>query len=469
MNQRKNFPFGIFTISVLCALILPTLLKDGMFMDGLLYADISKNLSEGIGTFWQPHFSKTLYPYFDQQPPLGFWIQSIFFNLLGESIYVERFYSFLTCLLSAFLISHLWKIIFKNEKEVKQISWFPILLWIIIPLCFWSYSNNVLENTMVIFDLLAIIFVVKFFNSEKMIFIFIAGIYIFLASLTKGFQGMFPLASIFFGWFVYRNISFGKMILSSLALIAVPVLIYFLLFQNAEAHESLMTYFNHRILYSIQTQSTVDLRFYIVFRLLGELAAPVGLSVIIFFLSPRGDKTQFVSDENKKHFYFFSLIGISASLPLMITLEQRGFYLATSFPFFAISIAVLNSPSVSTWVKKKSFQIFKWSSIILLCAVLVFASFQIGKVGRDKEIINDIHLIGKIIPKGAVLGSTRKLWEEWALQEHLIRHYYICQDDKIRPENDFLLLESEKDAPKEMKIEKVNIPTIKYHLYKVVK
>jgi hypothetical protein len=113
--------------------------------------------------------------------------------------------------------------------------------------------------------------------------------------------------------------------------------------------------------------------------------------------------------------------------------------------------------------------VIKWGSIVLLVAILFFSSLQIGKVGRDEGIIKDIHLIGKIIPKGTVLGSTRKLWEEWSIQEYLIRHYYICQDDKISPENDFLILESEKDVPDKMKAVKVNIATIKYHLYKVVK
>src|ERR1051326_349982 len=282
--KSKNFPFRIFIISVLCALVMPTLLKDGMFMDGMLYACVSKNLSEGIGTFWHPHFSKTLYPFFDQQPPLGFWIQSLFFKLFGESIYVERLYSFLTCLVSALLISYLWKIVFKDQQEVKEISWFPILLWIIIPICFWSYSNNVLENTMVIFDLLAIILLLQFLHNEKIFFIFIAGIFIFLASLTKGLQGMFPLASIFFGWIVYRKFSFRKMIWCSGVLIAVPAVMYFLLFKNEDARQGLTEYFNHRVLYSIQTQSTVDSRFYIVFRLLGELAVPIALSLILFFL-----------------------------------------------------------------------------------------------------------------------------------------------------------------------------------------
>src|SRR3974390_1549393 len=103
--RNKQFPFWVFTISVLIALVVPVLIKDGMFMDGMLYTCVAKNLSQGIGSFWLPRFSETLHPLFDQQPPLGFGIMAVFFKLFGTSIYVERFYSFVTLCLGAFLIA----------------------------------------------------------------------------------------------------------------------------------------------------------------------------------------------------------------------------------------------------------------------------------------------------------------------------------------------------------------------------
>src|SRR5690349_12292063 len=184
--MKKQFPFWILAASVLIALILPTLLQDGMFMDGLLYACVSKNLADGLGSFWFPHYSKTLHPFFDQQPPLGFGIQAVFFKLFGDSIYVERGYCFLTALVNASLIAVLWRIVFKNEHEIRQVSWLPVFLWITIPVCFWAYSNGVMENTMSIFDLLAVIFIVRFFQIKSPGLIILSGICIFLASLTKG-------------------------------------------------------------------------------------------------------------------------------------------------------------------------------------------------------------------------------------------------------------------------------------------
>ena len=203
--QNKHFSFWIFTLAVLISLVVPVLIRDGMFMDGLLYTCVAKNLSQGIGTFWHPHYSPFTHNLFDQQPPLGFGIQAIFFKLFGTSIYVEKFYSFLTLCLGAFLIAKIWAYVFREETHIKRAAWMPILFWIIIPVCFWSYSNNILECTMAVFDLLAIYFILKFLQRNHFFLLILSGIVIFLASLTKGFQGLFPLAALFFHWSFIEN------------------------------------------------------------------------------------------------------------------------------------------------------------------------------------------------------------------------------------------------------------------------
>ena len=473
--MQKQTPFWIFTASVLIALLLPALLQDGMFMDGMLYACISKNLSQGIGSFWFPHFSKTLYSFFDQQPPLGFWIQSLFFKLFGDSIYVERIYSFLTTLITAYLIILLWRMIFKNESEIKKLGWLPVLFWIIIPVCFWSYSNNMLENTMGIFDLLAVICIVKYFQKQSVFFVLLSGIFICLASLTKGFQGMFPLVALAAGWIVYRNVSFKKMLLHSLLPVFVICILCFLILQNDSAFKSLSAYLHNRVLNSIQNAKDVTNRFYLLYRLFTELLPVLILGAIITMIAKfRTKNGPFPILFFKKDFLFFLLIGFSASLPLMITLEQRGFYLVTSFPYYAIALAILVAPHISGWIEKTNtlrvgFRLFRIFSILALAVVFAFSFLQIGRTGRDADTIHDVKLIGGFVPSGTTLGSTRELWEKWSLQEYLVRHYYICQADRISPEDHYLLLENENQNTSGIKIEKVNIATVKYHLYKVIR
>jgi len=473
--MQKQFPFWILTITVSIALILPILLQNGMFMDGLLYACISNNLANGIGSFWYPHFSKTIYPFFDQQPPLAFWIQSWFFKILGESIYVERIYSFITACVTGYLIHTLFRIIFKNDQAIKRLSWLPVLFWIITPVCFWSYSNNMLENTMAIFDLLAIIFIAKFIQHESFLFVILSGVFIFLASLTKGFPGLFPLATIFVGWVVYKNCSFMKMIFYTLLLLLIPVTIYFILLQCDHIFQSITTYLHNRVLNSIQHVALVGNRFHILVFLLSELLPDIILITIILVIS-KCVTTKAVENISfpKKHLMFFLFIAISATFPLMITLEQRGAYLVTAMPYYAIVFALISAPIVSLWIERiniqqVSFRILRTVSILILVVVMCFSFLQIGKIGRDVEMIHDVRLIGSTVPNGAILGSTRELWEIWSLQEYIVRHYYICQRDRITSDDDYLLLKEESQISSDMKIEKVNIPTTKYHLYKVIK
>jgi len=477
MLKNKQLYFWIFTISVLFALILPTLIKDGMFMDGLLYSCISKNLSNGIGSFWAPQYSRTLYPFFNQQPPLGFGIQSLFFTAFGCSMYVERFYSLLCALVTAYLIMILWETILKSETNSRSASWFPILLWITIPVCFWSYANNILENTMGIFDLISIIYISKYlFKERNSKYIILSGIFIFLATMTKGIQGMFPLAALFLAWAVYRNPSFKKMVYGSVLLLIVPAFTYALLLSNSFIYGNLSSYFTHRVLHSIKNVIEVNSRFYIAKRLLFELIPATILTAILVIAAQRTMKKNSVVFQIPyfRHILFFFLIGISASLPLMVTMEQRGFYLTTSLPYFAVAIALISVTGLIYLIDKinvdsKIYKIFKIFTIVLLLVVFTFSFLQLGKRSRDHQMLNDIYLIGAKVPQGTIVGSTKKLWHVWSLQEYLVRYFNIYMKDTISKTDNYIIIEAPKEIPVGLKTEKQNIPTVKYQLYKILK
>ena len=48
----------LITAGVCALLLLPGLVREGMFMDGMLYTVVAHNEARGIGTFWQPRFSQ---------------------------------------------------------------------------------------------------------------------------------------------------------------------------------------------------------------------------------------------------------------------------------------------------------------------------------------------------------------------------------------------------------------------------
>jgi 4-amino-4-deoxy-L-arabinose transferase-like glycosyltransferase len=238
MNKR-HIPFGLIIISLLFILIIRDLFRDGMFMDGLLYASVANNLANGLGSFWHPHFSQTVMPDFHEQPPLLFGIEAVFMKLFRNSIYAERIYGLLVVLISIFLIHKLWKCISQDRNE-KNISWLPVLFWLCIPVCYWSYANNMEEPTMGMFDLGAMLFISKSIIQRNRTYLnlFLAALMLIAASMCKGFQGLFPLTAIFFYWVLFKNISFSKMLKNSIFILLVIVAFYGIILLNESVRSS---------------------------------------------------------------------------------------------------------------------------------------------------------------------------------------------------------------------------------------
>ena len=206
MHNKENNTRLIVCISVLIVIstfILDRLVPEGIFLDGVTYASISRNLAIGKGTFWSPYY-RNEWP-FSEHPPLMFGIQAIFFKIFGDHYLTEKIYSFFIWLLTAIGIRFLWNSLLA-DKEVKYSYTLPLLAWCIIPTVTWGYTNNILDTTMCLFDMLAVICLYKACTQSKgtIIFLLLGSICIAGALLTKGPVGAFPLAVPFVYWLVYK-------------------------------------------------------------------------------------------------------------------------------------------------------------------------------------------------------------------------------------------------------------------------
>src|SRR6476620_9904104 len=127
--------FGLLTVFYIGFMFLPRVVPQGMFVDGLLYSSISRNLAEGRGTWWLPFFSNTYWikgishDHYFENPPLLFWMQSVFFRILGYYWWVEKLYASLLLALNCFLISRIWKSVLKNISGETSMSWLPVLFF----------------------------------------------------------------------------------------------------------------------------------------------------------------------------------------------------------------------------------------------------------------------------------------------------------------------------------------------------
>jgi uncharacterized membrane protein len=465
-----NRIFWVLTFGVIILLILPRLIQDGMFLDGMLYSAVSHNFAKGHGTFWFPHFSYTHHNHFHEQPPLMFALQGWLFKLFGDSMYVERFYSFLFALLNAFMIHKIWTILFKNDVKTQKLSWFPVLLWIIIPVSFWGFANNIEENTMSFFCLLSVFFSLKCILENKYIWLVFSALAIVLATLTKGIQGSFVLMLPFF-WALFNRekLNIKKGFLFSLILVALPVFIYLLMLLDDAIRESLSRYFFNRVVNSIQNVSNVENRFYLLGRLIVELSVPLATVILIWLINKRQNKSVDFK-QYRKEALAFTLLGLSGSLPLMITLEQRGFYLNNSFPYFALAIALIIIPKVKLLISDIEYNVRIKRIVLMISFVVLFSGIvttvaNYGRTGRDADKLHDVYLIGKHVPYGSIISVPHFMHNEWTLQCYFIRYFYISLDPENKQQQFFLKYKKD-DVKIPEGYELLVISTITFDVYK---
>ncbi|MDZ4844717.1 MAG: glycosyltransferase family 39 protein [Chitinophagales bacterium] len=456
-KSSVHLPF-LFIVSALFIFLVGTqLAQDGMFMDGLLYVCVAKNLAVGLGTFWNPYFSETLYPSYHQQLPLMPFLESLFFRLFGTGIYVERFYCLVVLLVSVFLIIRIWKILFQENKELQKFYWFALLLFIVIPTTGWSYSNNMAEGTMGVFVLLSIYFILKSLKEERLVYFYLllAGCSLFFASLCKGIQGMFPLVSILLFWIATRKISLSKSILFTAILAVVPVTIYGILLLDETVVQSFRDYYYARLHPSFNnTQAaTTANRFHLIRKMTLALLPAAGLSLLIVLLRKKIiQQAQTVANFRSEGVWLL-LLALSGSLPLIVTLEQRTFYIVTALPYYALAFAYFTAHDLALIVAKlqsysNSFKIFRAFTIFVFAASVITTLFLFGKVKRDKELLSDVYAFGSVIPSKTVLKVSAPLWGNWSMHGYFMRSFGISLYSGEKHMN-YFVVESGTQVPKE--------------------
>ena len=163
---------------------------------------------------------------------------------------------------------------------------------------------------------------------------------------------------------------------------------------------------------------------------------------------------------------FFLLVGVSGSFPLILTSVQRGFYLVPAMPFFAIAIALFTVPYLQLLLEGagvKTQKVLTFISAILLLVSISVSISQVGQVGRDKEMLHDVYLIGEVIPENTSIKIEPYLYDNWSLQFYLLRHFNISLGPSVENSSYFLV---EKDHAPSSNFEKIGLDTKLFDLYK---
>lgn len=457
-----SLTFGLFTTLIFISAYGYTIFTDGMFVDGVFYAAIANNLANGIGTFWEMQYTTTLHASFHEQPPLALFLQSLFFRLFGDSIYVERLYCFVLALLMIWLMIRTWIEVAGKENNY---AWLPVLLWVIIPLNLWTYQNNLIELTLGVLDLTAIYFILKGCRQNSFKWFMLGGLFTFLAFFSKGLQGLFPIIAPMVYWIVYRSQNFTKACFQVLVVTAVPATMIGLLYIYPPANQFFDLYIERRLGGTFHhLQDTTKSHFYLLYKLGLEMVAPIGVGLIFWAIS----RKQILKVRHEiKAVLFFTGIGLIASLPLMVTLEQRPFYLATSFPYFVIAIGLLALPYVDALMEKlktKKFNVLNYSLLGLIMIAIVFVALNAENPKRDHALIHDLSYIRKEIPKRTTISIPTEIDTRWSLHAYFMRYANISLD--ARNKYPYLLMPLEGPVPIDSCYKQIPMPLQKFALYK---
>lgn len=424
-TRSNNTPFWLLLIGITLILLSNSLLTEGMFLDGVLYACISRNMAVGMGSFWNPFYTQTIGPVFHSHPPLAFGLEALFFKLLGDHLWVEKLYSVLTFLLSGLLIALIWK---RTTNNIRW-AWLPLLFWIAMPLVTWSATNNLLENTMSVFVMLSVYLMIVSYQRNSKLWLFLAGIALFAAFLSKGFTGLFPLVfPIIYCIFDDKRRWIQGPIDTLLLMVTVAVLsgVMFLFFPPSFAY--LKDYINLQVIGGGLHEATVSTRFYIVFSLLLQLIAPLVIFSIILIMSKIINKDKhkvFEFAPDKKHFFSFLILGLMGVLPIMLSVKQRDFYMLAALPFFALAFGHLSLSMVNMMLLEIRPKTRNWmmiaSSVVLLVGMVLNIS-HIGKYGRDEALIEEVKNRMAEADGENIIEITPEEYTQWAKHAYYMRY-----------------------------------------------
>jgi len=499
-NKLSNhFLFWILTLIVFSLAFLATSLKQGMVLDGAAYSAISGNLARSAGSFWIPHYTATVHPAFFEHPPLVFGIQALFFRIFGESFLVERFYTILTTMITGVLIVAIWRLIFQNDQEFKKYSWLPLLLWLILPINAWSYSNNLLENTMGIFTLAAIALMIKYIKRPGYLSLIGSGVMIFLAVFSKGPAGFFPAAFFLLAWLVLRKNSGRSALINSLSVLFIPIILFSLLLLYPPAKENFLRYISYQILPSLRGDLLFEgktRRFFILNILFIYTLPLTAISIGVLTYGMIKKRLYLLESNIIRWSVLLILTGLSASLPMIITPKQNYNYLIPALPYFTLGFGVLIVPVIDSLFRR-----IRWRERVLRMTVaglglillisLIYSVWQINEVKspllinykysivpdrlkrwifpyaaerirREEILISDIQAIGDRLPRGTIISIPESLWKRWNYHAYLARFFDISLDkDNLRR----LYLCEKGDRPPSVNYRLVNLPTHMLDLY----
>lgn len=440
------------------ALLLARLVQVSMFFDGGIYASVARNLAEGRGDVWRLHFSDALFPVFSEHPPLMMWLQALAFSTFGDGIAVEKGFSLLTFVICAVLLHRLWLRLHERDAAMRLAFPLALVLVLVSGRVAWGFANGLLENLVAVFSLTAVLAILvaqgpsaRGSPSRRALLMAAAGVAVSLSMLTKGPVGLFPLATPAIHWLVFRQAPLRDGVADTLVMLSVIVACFGALLSVDASREAIGRYLDAQLFASLSgDRGRYGGGPYVVRKILGINGYAL---LIVALLALAGRRLLGVDDDGDtrrlrwKRAAFLLLVGLSASLPIGLSPRVANFYFNPSLFFFGSGLAVLGAPYLLAILARLNARQAKRLFVGALAAVLVSAAVvarDFGRPGTDARTIAQAAAIGQAVcPNradcGARLAACGEIWEDWALQTYLQRHFRLGMARAADLEATFLL------------------------------
>ncbi len=483
-DSRLAVTGWLLTAALIAFRLLPGIAQPGMFFDGVTYATISRNLASGVGDLAHPIFAPGDKGFYDS-PPLGFLLEAGLFRALGDHYWVEKLYSALTGFVTAALIVAIWRQLVGNRDDLRRLSWLPVALWVAVPGWGWMYSNNMLENTLGMFAVLAVYAALRAtlarsasegaltthhspltllhespslgLRARVAGWLLVAAAAIAAAILSKGPVGLYPLATPMIAYVAIRRQTFIRAVVESIALVALFCGIIGLVYLLPGAPEYFDKYLHGQVFAAMQGRrevvNSILGRFDILWKVAQQVVLPLAIAAGLVWTARRngwkkGVRTVFPgsapssplrSDGNgfdpffpRSAVTFFLLTGLSASVPIIASLKQSGHYAFPSYAFYALGLAIWCAPAVSNLLTDASpatvvrrHRALRYLSAATLLLLVVASCLLVNRSRRDGEVYHDALALGRAVPKASVIGIAHDLASDFPLLTNLARWDFV--------------------------------------------
>jgi 4-amino-4-deoxy-L-arabinose transferase-like glycosyltransferase len=475
-----NAPWFAIVAAAYVALTFGRLLSSEMFLDGVTYAAVARNLADGNGSFWATAYNQDFTP-FRAQPPLAFWLESLAFRFFGDSPWVERLWGIALGAVALLLMVRVHRAAEgdgRSQDAAASAGW-PLLLCASAPLVTWCCVNNMIENTLVVLVLAAAWGAIAAATSPARVPwlpVTGSGVALGLALLTKGPPALFVLSIPVAAVLVLRTRSAARVVaqVSAIAGVAAFVVAAFILAGGHAARAFVSDYLSVQVLPSlVGARETAPSRFFLAGELLAQLAVLLGVAVAV---TPPALRSEMPGRRSRAAALakMYLAVALAGTLPFLFLRKQMSWYLMPAMPFYALAIAYRferGGVALGRWMADRAKLVWAVSLAVILAATIAATEFHgvvnvtVGVSLRDawrtriqsrslndraseycwSYFVRDILSEPQVLPPGSVVTDDMTQGCSWRALAYMERYLHVT----VTPRQQRLFVLKERDPSEE--------------------